>query len=72
MQAVSRFFATEQMSHDSDLCLAAQGAAFVAVHCPLPKTKDAAWQVLESEGPLADRYYATDGIDHLAGDFNTN
>src|ERR1700693_4594820 len=33
MQAVSRFFATEQLSHDSDLRLAAQGAAFVAVHC---------------------------------------
>jgi hypothetical protein len=72
MQAVSRFFATEQASHDSDLQLAAQGAAFVAVHCPLEKTKHEAWRVLEAEGPLAARYYANDGIDHLAGDFTTN
>ncbi len=72
MQAVSRFFATEQVSHDSDLHLAARGAAFVAVHCPLAKTKDEAWKLLETEGPLAARYYANDGIDHLAGDFTTN
>ena len=39
MQALSRFFATEQMSHDSDLDLAQHGAAFVAVHCPHEKTK---------------------------------
>jgi len=28
--------------------------------------------VLEAEGPLAARYYANDGIEHLAGDFDTN
>jgi len=39
MQALSRFFATEQMSHDSDLDLAQHGAAFAAVHCPTEKTK---------------------------------
>jgi hypothetical protein len=72
MQAVSRFFATEQMSHDKDLALAAHGAAFVAVHCPLPKVKATAWKVLENESPLAARYYASDGIEHLAGDFDTN
>ena len=72
MQAISRFFATEQVSHDSDLRLAAQGAAFVAVHCPLAKTKDEAWSLLEAAGPLAARYYASDGIEHLAGDFTTN
>jgi hypothetical protein len=72
MQAVSRFFATEQVCHDRDLHLAAQGAAFVAVHCPLEKTKNKAWELLEAEGPLAARYYANDGIDHLAGDFTTN
>lgn len=72
MQAVSRFFATEQISHDTDLRLAARGAAFVAVHCPLPNTKDEAWKVLETEAPLAARHYASDGIDHLAGDFTTN
>jgi hypothetical protein len=72
MQAVSRFFATEQVSHDSDVDLAKQGAAFVAAHCPLPKTRDEAWKVLEPEAPLAARYYASDGIVHLAGDFDTN
>jgi hypothetical protein len=60
------------MSHDKDLDLAAHGAAFVAVHCVLPKDKDAAWKVLKNESPLAARYYATDGIEHLAGDFDTN
>ena len=72
MQAVSRFFATEQVSHDSDLRLAKHGAAFVAVHCPLPKTKDEAWKVLEAAAPLAARHYASDGLEHLAGDFTTN
>jgi hypothetical protein len=72
MQALSRFFATEQKSHDSDLYLARHGAAFVAVHCPLEKTKQDAWSVLQSETPLAARYYARDGIEHLAGDFLTD
>ncbi len=72
MQAVSRFFATEQVSHDSDLHLARQGAAFLGVHCPLSDTKDQAWKVLETQAPLAARYYANDGIEHLAGDFTTN
>jgi hypothetical protein len=72
MEALSRFFATEQVCHDHDLDLAAQGAAFVAVHCPIPKTKDDAWSVLKPEAPLAARYYANDGIEHLAGDFDTN
>jgi hypothetical protein len=72
MQAMSRFFATEQKSHDKDLDLAAHGAAFVAVHGAVPKTKDEAWNVLKDESPLAARYYAADGIEHLAGDFDTN
>jgi len=72
MQAVSRFFATEQVSHDSDIHLAEGGAAFVAVHCLEAKTKNQAWKAIESEGPLAARYYASDGIEHLAGDFTTN
>jgi hypothetical protein len=71
MQALSRFFATEQLSHDSDLDLAQHGAAFVAVHCRHEKTKEAAWNVLQPASPLAARYYANDGIEHLAGDFTT-
>jgi len=72
MQALSRFFATEQMSHDSDLEMAQHGAAFVAVHCPTDTTKKEAWDVLQPESPLAARYYANDGIEHLAGDFTTD
>jgi hypothetical protein len=68
MQALSRFFATEQRSHDSDLYLARHGAAFVAVYCPTEKTKKEAWDTLQPEAPLAARYYANDGIEHLAGD----
>ena len=51
MQALSRFFATEQMSHDSDLDLAQHGAAFVAVHCPHEKTKKEAWNILKRSLP---------------------
>jgi hypothetical protein len=72
MQALSRFFGTEQMSHDGDLDLAEKGAAFVAVHCPTEKTKTEAWKVLQPEAPLAARYYANDGIEHLAGDVITS
>lgn len=72
MQTLSRFFATEQMSHDDDLHLARQGAAFVAVYCPAEENKTQAWIALEQENPIAARYYASDGIEHLAGDFTTN
>ena len=60
------------MSHDSDLDLAQHGAAFVAVHCPTDETKKEAWNVLQLQAPLAARYYANGGIEHLAGDFTTN
>jgi hypothetical protein len=72
MQTLSRFFATEQISHDSDLDLAQHGASFAAVHCPTEKTKKEAWNVLQPEAPLAARYYANDGIEHLAGDFSND
>lgn len=72
MQALSRFFATEQMSHDRDLNLAHHGAGFVAVHCTTDAAKDKAWAALQPESPLAARYYAGTGIEHLAGDFTTN
>jgi hypothetical protein len=72
MQALSRFLATEQMYRDSDLYLARHGAAFIAVHCQTEKTKKEAWDVLRSEFPLAARYYANDGIEHLAGDYFTD
>lgn len=72
MQALSRFFATEQKTHDADLMRAQHGAGFVAVHCTTDETKQQAWAILQPEGPLAARYYGTAGIEHLAGDFTTN
>ena len=72
MQALSRFFATEQKSHDSDLERAQHGAGFVAVHCLTEESKRQAWAVLQPQSPLAARYYGAAGIEHLAGDFTTN
>ena len=72
MQALSRFFATEQRTNDSDLDRAKHGAGFVAVHCPSDQSKQSAWRILQPEGPLAARYYCASGIEHLAGDFATN
>lgn len=72
MQALSRFFATEQRTHDSDLERAQRGAGFVAVHCVTDESMQQAWTVLQPENPLAARYYSAAGIEHLAGDFTTN
>jgi len=71
MQAISRFFATEQVFADHDLEEARRGAGFLAVCCPTDHLKNAAWTVIESEGPLDARYYSRLGIEHLAGDFKT-
>jgi hypothetical protein len=72
MQALSRFFATEQRTHDADLDRAQHGAGFVAVHCMTEETMQQAWTMLQPEIPLAARYYSSAGIEHLAGDFTTN
>ena len=72
MQAISRFFATEQVFADHDLEDARQGAGFLAVRCPTDDLKNAAWSVIELEAPLDARYYSRLGIEHLAGDFKTN
>jgi hypothetical protein len=72
MQAISRFFATEQVFADQDLEDARKGAGFLAVLCRNDDQKNAAWSVLEPEGPLDARYYSALGIEHLAGDLRTN
>jgi hypothetical protein len=72
MQAISRFFATEQRFADHDLEAARHGAGFLAVRCPTDELKDAAWGLIEPEGPLDARYYSRLGIEHLAGDFKTD
>lgn len=72
MQALSRFFATEQITTDADLEKARHGAAFVAAYCPQEETKELARRVVAAGAPLAARYYGGDGIEHLAGDLVTN
>jgi hypothetical protein len=72
LQAISRFFATEQVFADHDLEDARHGAGFLSVRCPTDDLKNAAWSVIEPEGPLDARYYSRLGIEHLAGDFKTS
>jgi hypothetical protein len=72
MQGLSRFFATEQVYTDHDLEHAQHGAGFLAVHCPTDILKKEAWGILQHEAPVDARYYGSDGIDHLAGDFKTD
>jgi hypothetical protein len=72
MQAISRFFATEQVFTDHDLEDARKGAGFLAVLCPTDELKITAWSLIEPQGPLDARYYSALGIEHLAGDFKTD
>ena len=72
MKGLSRFFATEQVYTDQDLEHARRGAGFLAVHCPTDIAKTEAWGIIRPEDPLDARYYGSDGIDHLAGDFKTD
>ena len=72
MQGLSRFFATEQVYTDHDVEHARHGAGFLAVHCPTDIAKAEAWRVIQTEHPVDARYYGSDGIDHLAGDFKTD
>jgi hypothetical protein len=72
MQAISRFFATEQVFADQDLKDARHGAGFLAVRCPTDDSKNAAWSVIQRESPLDARYYSAVAIEHLAGDSRTN
>jgi hypothetical protein len=72
MQAISRFFATEQVFADQDLEDAQQGAGFLAVRCPTDDLKNAAWGLIQPEDPLDARYYSRIGIEHLAGDIKTD
>lgn len=72
MHAVSRFFATEQKFADQDLEHARHGAGFVAVRCRDENRKDQAWSVVKGEAPLDARFYGVAGIEHLAGDAQTD
>ena len=72
VRAISRFFATEQVFADHDLEDARHGAWFLAVRCQMDDLKNAAWSLIQREGALDARYYSRLGIEHLAGDFDTN
>lgn len=72
MQSLSRFLATEQLYTDHDLHHARHGAGFVAVRCDTDRLKDDAWTIIKAESPIDARYYATAGIEHLAGDPKTD
>jgi hypothetical protein len=65
---LSRFLNTEATYTDHDLARAKRGAALLAVHCGCERTKNAAWRLVAPTEPLAARYYALDGIEHLAGE----
>jgi hypothetical protein len=72
MRAASRFFTTSQSFSDHDLEDARRGAGFLMVRCADEKAKQAAWTILAGEDPWDARYYGPAGIEHLAGDPDTN
>jgi hypothetical protein len=69
MRELSRLIGTEEVYTDKDLKRAAEGAGFVAVHCPTEASKNSAWEVLKPLSPVAARLYGLGGIEHLAGEF---
>ncbi|MEO5925630.1 MAG: hypothetical protein ABIR70_17540 [Bryobacteraceae bacterium] len=72
MQAISRFFKTEQLSTDHNLELAEHYAAFLFVHCPKEQSKIEAWDIVQEEKPLTAHYYDRIAVDQLAGGFSTD
>ena len=68
LSAISRTIGTEASYTDRDLAAAKNGAGFIAVLCPNEQVKAKAWSVLTETHPLAARYYAFGGIEHLAGE----
>jgi hypothetical protein len=48
MQAISRFFATEQVFADHDLEDARKGAGFLAVRCSTDEQKNIAWSLIHA------------------------
>jgi hypothetical protein len=72
MQALSRFFKTEQYYADRDLDQARDGAGFLIVRCVDANKKQEAWRVIQPLNPSAARYYDIGGVEHLAGDPDTD
>jgi hypothetical protein len=72
MHGVSRFFKTEQSFNDLNLEHARHGVGFLIVRCSNENEKDNAWQIIKNENPVDARYYSFGGIEHLAGDPDTD
>jgi hypothetical protein len=68
MRKLSRILVTEVPYTDRDLKFAAQGAGFLAVHCPDERAKERAWSRLQSSEPWVARYYSPSGLEHLVGE----
>jgi hypothetical protein len=70
LNGLSKMFGTEAYWADRDLEMARHGCALLAVHCPHPETKRAAWEHIRERHPKCARYYSVGlaGIEHLAGD----
>jgi len=68
MRKLSRIFVTEVPYSDRDVKFAEQGAGFLAVHCRDERVKERAWGHLQLTEPLAARYYAPSGLEHLVGE----
>lgn len=67
MSEISRIAGTEAIYADQDVELAAQGAAFLAIHAPGDEQRHAIWAVLEPLNVLAARHYSTEGIEVFRG-----
>jgi|HubBroStandDraft_6_1064221.scaffolds.fasta_scaffold376642_3 hypothetical protein len=72
MQALSRFFKTEQAYADHDLELAQQGAGFLISRCINDAAKQDAWNLIKVSDPWDARYYGAGAVEHLAGDPDTD
>ena len=64
----SRLLDTEVPYTDDDLARVKKGAAVLAVQCVDERAKQTAWRIIAPTGPLVARYYAADGLEHLAGE----
>ena len=65
MTDLSRALGTGAVYSDQDLAAARNGAGFVAVICPDETVKTEVWNLLKDAHPIAARYYAPGGIEHL-------
>ena len=68
MREISGWLGTEEQYVEQDVEAAKRGAAFLAVYCPDDNHKVKTWKILEGTHPLAGRYYANSGIEHLQGE----